>query len=184
MFCAIALTSEARDRVARHVASLRQLVPDARASWTRPENIHLTLKFLGDISPASVSDLSDAAKRAVAKLEGFTIRVEQAGFFPPRGAPRVLWLGINDEEAQLAQLHDRLEVECAKAGFPRENRPFRPHLTIARLRQASHAATLASTHLQMDFAPVEVAISALLVIRSELSSSGSKYTVISAASLG
>ena len=138
-----------------------------------------TLKFLGNISTASVSDFSEAASRAASSVKRFEIRVEQTGVFPPRGLPRVLWLGVNDGDGKLAQLHKRLEAESGKAGFLPEHRPFRPHLTIARVRQAAHASALAAAHVQMEFDPLELVVSELLVIRSELGSAGSKYTVIS-----
>lgn len=179
VFCAIDLTREVRQRVVQHATHLRSLVKEASASWTRPENIHLTLKFLGDIPHASLSNLSDAASRAVSDSKSFTVTLEQTGVFPPRGLPRVLWLGINDRKGKLSELHARLDAESEKAGFAKETRPFHPHLTVARLRHPENARTLASVHLQTQFEPVEIEVSELSVIRSELNSAGSKYTVIS-----
>ncbi len=179
VFCAIELPDEARERLMAHSAFLRKQVPEALASWSRAGSIHLTLKFLGDVPQPTLQDLSNAAARAVAGLEPFTIRLEETGVFPPHGSPRVLWIGVNDLEAKLGELHSRVEHEAARAGFQKETRPFRPHLTLARLRKSQPAGNLASAHKAIVFESAEIRVSELLVIRSELSSEGSRYTAIS-----
>ena len=179
VFCAVALPRDLHERLTTHINSIRDTVPDARASWSRADNIHLTLKFLGDISLLQVEKLSQAASRSVEDIAPFKIVLEQTGIFPPHGSPRVLWIGVNDLEGKLGELHARLEEAAARSGFQKEPRPFRPHLTLARLRQPQHARTLASAHKAMEFEPAEIAVSELLVIRSELSSTGSHYTTIS-----
>jgi 2'-5' RNA ligase len=183
VFCAVETSKQVRELVLRHIAGLREAAPEAKASWARDTNLHLTLKFLGDIPSRSVADLSNAASRAVAGLAPFSIRLEQTGVFPKHGSPRVLWIGINDFSGRLGELHTQLESESAKVGFEKDARPFHPHLTIARLRQPQAARTLAAAHLQLEFAPLEIAVSEFLVIRSELGSAGSKYTVVSRHSL-
>jgi 2'-5' RNA ligase len=184
IFCAIELSETTRLLVLRHIARLKETLPQAKASWARDANLHLTLKFLGEIPKTSVADFSAAVSRAVGDAQAFSIRLEQTGTFPSRGQPRVLWIGINDRSGQLAQLHVRLEEESAQAGFAKDTRPYHPHLTIARLRQADNARALATAHQQMEFEPLETAVAELLVIRSELSSEGSKYTVVSRHALG
>lgn len=179
VFCAIEIPEPVRQTVLQHIASLKEAVPDAKASWSRDANLHLTLKFLGEIPQTSVADISTAASQAVAGLASFSIRLEQTGVFPSQGQPRVLWIGINDSSGKLIDVHARLEDESASAGFVKDSRPFHPHLTVARLRQPRHARTLAVTHRELKFEPAEIAVAELLVIRSELSSEGSKYTVVS-----
>ena len=179
VFCAIELEEAARQRILHHITRLRAAVPDARASWSGDSNLHLTLKFVGEIHQGSVPQFSNAISRAVAGFAPFTIQLEQSGVFPRHGPPRVLWIGITDVEGKLSELHRRVEDESAAEGFPKEDRPFAPHLTIARLRHPQHARTLAAAHKQLNFEPVAVAVSELLVIRSELSSAGSRYTVVS-----
>ena len=179
VFCAIELPPSIRGLVAQHIANLKEALPDARASWAREGNIHLTVKFLGEISRTSVANLSNAASRAVAGIEPFSIRLEHTGVFPNQRQPRVLWIGLTDSSGRLGELHKRLEEEAAKEGFKRESRPFHPHLTVARLRQAANARTLAEAHQQLEFNAAEIQVSELVVIRSELSSAGSNYTTIS-----
>lgn len=184
IFCAVEVPPVVRQRVLQHIESIRKAVPDAKASWSRDANIHLTLKFLGDITPAAVTKLSSAAARAVAGLAPFPIQFKDTGVFPNQRQPRVLWIGVTEASNKLTELHARLEAEAAKEGFEREGRRFHPHLTAARLRQPVNARALAEAHQRLGFAPVEILVSELLVIRSELSSAGSKYTVISQHALG
>ena len=183
VFCAIALPRDLHERLTTHIKRLRDIVPDARASWSRADNIHLTLKFLGDITLPQVEKLSEAVSRSVEDFAPFKIVLEQTGFFPAHGSPRVLWIGVNDLEGKLGELYARLEDETANSGFHKEPRPFHPHLTLARLRKPQHARTLASAHKAMEFEPAEIVVSELLVIRSELSNTGSHYTTISQHSL-
>jgi RNA 2',3'-cyclic 3'-phosphodiesterase len=163
----------------RHIERLREALPQAQASWSRAENTHLTIKFLGDIQTTRLSNLSNAAERAVRGVPPFQITVDDTGVFPKHGAPRVLWIGVRDASGKLAELHNRFEEECAGEGFVREEKPFHPHLTIARLRKPQGARTLAAAHEEMPFEPVALAVAELLVIRSEPSGAGSKYTVVS-----
>jgi 2'-5' RNA ligase len=162
-----------------HINRLREAVPHAQATWSREENTHLTLKFLGEIQTSRLSNLSNAAALAVANLSSFGITLANTGVFPKHGAPRVLWIGVQDESGKLAELHTSLEQACAREGFAREERPFHPHLTIARLRKPQGATALAAAHKEMRFAPVILAVAELLVIRSEPSGAGSRYTTIS-----
>jgi len=179
VFCAIDLPHDIREMVMAHIMRLRQAVPEAQASWSRPDNIHLTLKFLGEIHQSRIESLSRAAAYAATGNGSFPIRVQGSGVFPTRGEPHVLWIGIEDPQGRLGELYGRLEVECAKAGFKKEARPFHPHLTVARLRKPQHARAVASAHKAMELEPAKIVVAELLVIRSELSSEGSRYTVIS-----
>jgi 2'-5' RNA ligase len=179
VFCAIELPESVRGLVLRHIARLQEALPQARASWARDSSLHLTLKFLGEIRQSSVSDFSKAASLAVADVAPFSILLSGRGVFPSHGQPRVLWLGINDLSGQLIELHARIEAEAEKAGFAKEPRRFRPHLTVARLRHPDNARALAAAHEKMEIEPVDIDVTELLVIRSELSSEGSKYNVVS-----
>jgi RNA 2',3'-cyclic 3'-phosphodiesterase len=184
VFCAIELPQHVCDLVLRHIAKLKESTTQARASWARAAGLHLTIKFLGEIPQGAVGDLSAAADRAAASVAPFALRLERSGVFPERGPAKVLWIGVNDLTKGLTRLQATLEEECALSGFDRETRPFRPHLTVARLRNPKDARVLAAAHRSLKFEPVEFEIRELLVIRSELSSEGSKYSVISRHAFG
>jgi len=179
VFCAIELPSLVLEKISEHITRLRAAAPDSPASWSRPENVHLTLKFIGEIAQIRVSDLSQAAANAVAGFSPFEIVIKETGSFPKRGTPRVFWIGIEDHSGQLAQLQAKLEEECLRLGFEKEVRAFNPHLTIARGRKPQGARALATAHKEMGFPSTEVCVNQLSVIRSELSSKGSNYTTIS-----
>lgn len=179
VFCAVELPFEIRAAAAAQAARLRRDFPEARASWARPESLHITLKFVGEIEAARVGDLSRAAGAAAGGAEPFRLTIEESGTFPPRGAARVLWLGVKDAAGQLARLQRRLEQECEAAGFPGEARAFKPHLTLARIRAPQGAHALSESHRRTPFGPQHFDVTELLVIRSELGPGGSRYTPLS-----
>jgi 2'-5' RNA ligase len=174
-FCAIELPDEVRTRLHDHVRRLREAVPDASASWSRPENVHLTLKFFGNVPKGKLPRISEAAKRATQEFSSFSIRIGGTGVF----RTQVLWIGIEDPSGQVSALQRRFEEECAKEGFAKENRAYKPHLTIARIRRPEGARKLTETHQQTRFDAVELTVREIVVFRSELSPKGSRYTAIS-----
>lgn len=179
VFCAIELPSQVIEKISEHITRLRAAAPESPASWIRPENVHLTLKFIGEIAQNRVGDLSQAAATAVAGFSPFEILIKDTGSFPKHGTPRVFWIGVDDYSGKLTQLQAKLEDECLQLGFAKEARAFNPHLTIARGRKPQGARALAAAHKEMGFASAEVSVRELTVIRSELSSAGSNYTVVS-----
>jgi len=176
LFIAIEIPSPVRRLVGQHIDRLRAELPEARASWTREQNLHLTLKFLGNTPVARVEALSRAVQRAAAKVPAFELAIRGSGLFPARGKPKVLWIGMIDSSGNLDRLYRLLEEECEQLGFPRETRSFHPHLTIARLREAQ--GELGELHKSITFPAVEVIARDVCVIRSELSNQGSCYTTI------
>jgi RNA 2',3'-cyclic 3'-phosphodiesterase len=179
MFCAVELPEEVRARLQEHIARLRKEFPDAAASWSRVENIHLTLKFFGNVAIDRIPAISAAAARAVSVFAPFMIDVGNTGVFPRPSRVQVLWIGVSDPLGKLSALHKRLENECATEGFPKEDRAYRPHLTIVRIRKPDGTRQLADAHLNTDFPMIVVPVHELILFRSELSSKGSRYTPIS-----
>jgi RNA 2',3'-cyclic 3'-phosphodiesterase len=179
VFVAIQLPLELRESITKHISCLREQFPDVRASWSREENVHLTLKFVGDTPVKLVEDLSQAVAQSALAVPAFQLTIEGCGAFPSRGTPRVLWVGIESPTGELGKLHHALERDCESKGFARERRPFHPHLTIARLRKPHGARQLAEVHRQTIFEKRVVSVNEVCVIRSELSPDGSRYTVLS-----
>ncbi len=185
LFIAIELPAEIRHAIQRHIDQLRAALPDVRASWTREDNLHLTLKFLGDLAVNRVESLSQALMHAGARTNPFNLVIQGCGAFPPRGKPKVLWIGISPEtESACLDLYEAIEDSCAKAGFKRDERKFHPHLTIARLRHPAGARELANLHRETKFEPMALKVNSACLIRSELNSSGSRYTVVARHELG
>jgi 2'-5' RNA ligase len=179
VFCAINLPNEIKAAAAEHQGHLRAVAPQVRASWEHPAKLHLTLKFLGEIELPRVESLTQAAGRAAEGLRPFELSLAGTGSFPPKGHPRVLWLGVEDPSGLLAELHARLEEECSREGFPREPKAFRPHLTLARLRSREGAERLGALHRETSFEAQTFTVSELFVIRSELLPGGARHTPIS-----
>ena len=177
VFCAVELPDAVRARLEEHVRRLRKEVPDVAASWSRVENIHLTLKFFGNVEVKRIEKISAAAERVAKQFSTFQIGVGGTGVFPRPSRPQVLWIGVSDPSGQLSALQEKFEDECAAEGFEKEDRAYRPHLTIARLRKPE--VLLANTHLKMPFEMIQIQLTELVVFRSELSSKGSRYTPIS-----
>ena len=179
MFCAFELPETLRTRINQHSERVREAVPEAAASWSRAENIHLTVKFFGNVDHQRVPVISAAAARAVKEFSPIQIGVGKTGVFPRPSRPQVLWIGVEDPSGRLAALHQQLEHQFVVEGFPKEDRAFRPHLTIARIRKPHNSDQLAQAHLGMEFSSLAIELRELVLVRSELSSKGSKYTAIS-----
>ena len=179
VFCAVDLPDALKARAVEHIAALRERFPRVRVSWDRAEKFHITLKFLGEVAAPRVEDLARAAGIAASRVEPFRLLLGGPGTFPPKGAPRVLWLGIGDPSGRLASLQRSLEDECAAERFPREARPFHPHLTVGRVREQAGARALGEAHRAAAFEAEEFEVTELLVVRSELGPGGSRYTVLS-----
>lgn len=119
---------------ARHIQTLLQKRIQGPARWVRPEGIHLTIKFLGDVSPERRADIEGLLARQVRGTAPLSFQVSGPGAFPTIDRPRVIWLGIGGDTGPLEALQRRLEDAFASLGFAREERPFRPHLTLARVK--------------------------------------------------
>ncbi|MEK7364476.1 MAG: RNA 2',3'-cyclic phosphodiesterase [candidate division NC10 bacterium] len=178
-FVAILLNDEVRAAVAAEVARLRPLAP--RVGWVAAPNLHLTLKFLGELPPDALEQVKDGLTEAVTGAIPFSLRFQGLGAFPGMVRPRVLWVGVA-EGAQVAQaLQARVEAALGRRGFPREDRPFSAHLTIGRVREPRGLAGLQEAmarDARMDFGRLEAR--ALSLMRSDLSPAGSRYAEFAA----
>jgi 2'-5' RNA ligase len=111
---------------------LRKYGSDVR--WVAINSIHLTLKFLGEVEPALIQDLSEALEKASVSEGTLALRLHGLGCFPNQKNPRVIWCGIEGDTDGLARLQQKVEAVCQQFGFAPEDRPFRPHLTLGRVR--------------------------------------------------
>ena len=127
IFIGIDLDEEVRGKIARFLEGASGFAPEAR--WVRPESLHITLKFIGEQMPERV----EAITQRLRQVQGspFEIRLSGYGFFPTAKAPRVFWIGIH-AASTLAELAGQIDVAVAELGVPREDRPYSPHLTLAR----------------------------------------------------
>ncbi len=113
-----------------------------RARWVRPENIHLTLKFLGDLDPDDIDKIGAAMTGAAIDFSPITMSVRGIGVFPGIKRPRVIWLALGGDIRSLLALQGRLEEKLAGVGFPKDKRSFKAHLTLGRIKQSANPAVI------------------------------------------
>jgi 2'-5' RNA ligase len=148
------------------------------AKWVNPENIHLTLKFLGEIKDEQVVDVCNIACDVVRLHKAFELDVESVGHFGGRSA-RVLWVGAGQNCEKLLQLQEDLEQQLDLAGWPRETRKFSGHLTLCRIRNAKAGVKLAQMAQQYkDFKLGTMPADSVSVYQSQLTPKGPIYTVL------
>jgi len=149
-------------------------------SWARPDTIHLTLKFLGEIDEKKALAVETALETASAGIGPFTLEVGGVGAFPNSRAPRVVWAGIK-ESTELLTLQKRIDEQLATAGFAPDGRPFTPHLTLCRIKSAGDARTigrLVAELGQKTQAKAAFTVSSFSFMKSVLKPQGAVHTVI------
>jgi RNA 2',3'-cyclic 3'-phosphodiesterase len=179
-FVAVLLPEELRARLAAVCADPRET---RGLSWVRADNLHLTLRFLGEVEPPVLEDVREAVRDAAAAVPPFTVSLGGLGGFPPGRAPRVLWAGVLAGREEMTALHRALEMALAARGIPEEEgRPFHPHVTLGRSRDPRGAGGLLST---LGAGPVfgEAAVTALHLMRSALHPRGARYSIVAEAPL-
>jgi len=163
------------------LARLEELRPGSRGiRWVRPDQLHLTLKFMGEAPAAKLPKIETALREVACTLSPIELVLKAGGVFPPSGPPRVVWLGLAPQ-VELSALANRVEKALAPLGFPPERRPFAPHLTLGR---AEPGAVFDRTALGQGFTVEQVAVDRLSLVRSELRPGGSVYATVAEWRLG
>jgi RNA 2',3'-cyclic 3'-phosphodiesterase len=156
-----------------------------RISWTRPQGQHLTLKFFGDISSGDVKNICSTVQNRIVSEPSLNLKVEKLGVFPDARRPRVIWCGVTGDVKKLFVLQKQLDSNFANIGFPAEDRPFRAHLTLGRIKD-SHGLTGISEALAKysAFTAGEFSCAELILFQSKLSPQGAIYTKLAEFALG
>ena len=184
-FIAIALPDEALADCVALIESARSRHPTSAVKWVRPEGLHMTLRFLGAVELDRLSATREAVDQAASTADPFSVTLTDAGAFPSARRPRTLWLGVGDGAATVSALAATLEDRLSDAGWPRESRPFRSHLTVARADQSPDAASLAGllVGLAGDWRTT-FRVDRLILFRSLLGRGSAVYEQIHTARLG
>lgn len=149
-------------------------------SWVRPESIHLTLKFLGEIDDAKALKISAELQKATEGISPFKLEVGGVGSFPNAKAPKVVWAGIK-ESAGLLKLQKKIDERLASIGFEAENRPFTPHLTLCRIKSAEEGRALGKLVTESasgEQAKAAFTVDSFVFMKSVLKPSGAEHTAI------
>jgi len=182
LFLAINLDHQLRQEVHDATAPLREALPAAK--WVAAPRLHLTLKFLGEQPEEIAMRIADAMTKVAARHRELAIVLGGVGAFPNLRRPRTVWMGVHPEP-RLELLHHDIEVACEALGHELEGRPFRPHLTLARVRERPNGdepRALSRAARRVDFEG-EVPVRSIDLMSSELSANGPEYRLIAAAAL-
>lgn len=153
----------------------RHIFGDVR--WVRPEAVHLTLKFFGDVPECDVANISAVAGRAAAGARPLDLTIGGIGVFPDPHRPRIIWLGMGGETERLVTFQQGMERELEKIGFPGEERPFRPHLTLARIKSSRGLTGLEKALEKGEtYAAGRFTATGLCLFKSDLTPRGAIYT--------
>jgi len=179
-FVAIALEPGLVTELKKVQQQLGAQLPVETVRWVRPEQLHLTLKFLGRVSRASLNDLAAALQRACSGFSSFRLTLEKVGCFPNTANPRVVWIGIHGELESLRNLQTRIERETQAFGDHSEDRAFRPHLTIGRVKaQGKGAGTVGGLVERAEVSKLgDWTVRQVHLIQSDLSPAGARYTTL------
>ena len=176
-FVAVEIPEDVRAALDAVQERLRQQL--VRARWVRSGSMHLTLKFLGDIPAAQVAGVADALRVAARGHAALRLSAAGIGAFPGLRRPRILWAGFSGETEPLADLQRSVEEGLAALGFPREERPFRAHLTLGRFSEPVAPGPLGEALKAFATASFgEFAVQELVLFQSELKPSGAVYTAL------
>ncbi len=178
-FIAIDLSNEVTDHLAQVISDLQKRMPSGAVKWSFPKNIHLTLKFLGDVSVQNLNLLKDALRVGTAGREVFDISVGGMGVFPKIIQPRVIWVGVEAPD-DLASLQRAIENDMRRLGYARERRSFTPHLTLGRVSRNANPQELRQIiqvlqNYKVGFLGVS-RVTAVHLYRSDLNPGGAVYT--------
>lgn len=186
LFLASELSPDLQDTIHTAAAGLRDMLRGDLIRWVPAHNVHLTLKFLGDVSPTSLDLIKQMMVTEAAQYPAFDVQVEGLGCYPNPRRPRVLWVGLR-APAELASLQRAIDAAAARLGYESEERDFSPHLTIGRVRQNASSTDLHNIRTALDEIRVgwlgTARVDAVHLFKSELRPEGSIYTRLFSAPL-
>ena len=186
-FIAVEISQEVHKAIETETAPLRAALDKSLVRWAPTSNMHLTLKFLGDTSPANVEMLSQILSVEAGQHTTFEIQFKGLGVFPNPKLPRVIWIGIQAPD-ELTTLQRGIEAAAAKLGYPPEKRPFSPHLTIGRVKQNVNSGDMQKIRTALEETKIgvlgTVPVNAVHLFKSDLKPTGAVYTRLHSALLG
>lgn len=182
VFIAIELPNEVKAALTALQEELQQTRADV--AWTKADNFHLTLKFLGEVETYLVSHITNACREAAASASAFSLQIKTTGVFPNVKQPKVLWAGLAGELDKLQALHRQLDAKLHALGFAKEARAFNPHLTLGRVKSLKNVAAVTANLLMSDLPALSFFVSELVVMQSQLHPAGSIYTPLAHCKLG
>lgn len=181
-FIAVEVPDAVKNQVAELENRLKGTGTDIK--WVEPGNIHITLKFLGNVEMDRLAVIREGLGEALDSIRPFALRLGRVGAFPDMNRPRVFWVSVTEGRDELTAMQQGIETELHARGFVREERPFSPHLTIGRVRSPRGLARLTELVRSTEFETEPFEVSRAAVVKSDLNPDGPVYTVIDHVELG
>jgi RNA 2',3'-cyclic 3'-phosphodiesterase len=175
-FIAVELNSSLREALARIQKELKSSGADAK--WVKPENIHLTLKFLGAIPLDKIETINRVLQDIADQFPAFAISLSQLGAFPKIEFPRVIWIDLKEGKETLERLAKEIEAKLSSLGFPPEDRAFQTHITLARIKSAQNRLNLVKQLKETDVPALNQKIDKITFFKSTLTPKGPVYEVL------
>jgi 2'-5' RNA ligase len=188
-FIAVELSDEARTALADLQNRLKTIVPPHAVRWTAPASIHLTLHFLGDITPEDIARITDVLRISAGTCSAFNLSLGGLGCFPNTRRPRIIWAGVSGQIQVLTKLHQDLGEKLKVIGYSPETRPYSPHLTLGRVKDGIPQRLISQLGQALEQAQgeiehlAELPVTEISLMRSELNPAGAVYTQIASVAL-
>lgn len=182
LFIALAIPPEVRREIARFQGQLQRVAPPNAIRWTRPDQFHVTLKYLGDVPSDQIVALEKAVATVCAGCPALKITARGAGFFPNIKRPRVIWTGIADERGQLAELHRQFALALQPFAPADQTERFAGHITLGRFKPGRYAAVEKLRERVTDLRTRDFGgwlVGEVEIFRSELTATGALHTPLS-----
>lgn len=178
-FIAIELSQEIKEALIKIENELQETIRGVK--WVEPENIHLTLKFLGHIENETVEKIKVILKEIATGTKPFKIKLSSAGVFPSPSQPRVIWVGIEEGKKESSELANMIEEKTTPLGIEKEARAFHPHLTLARIKFLKDKSSVKNAFGSLKVPQVEMTATKITLFQSTLSPEGPTYTALETA---
>lgn len=150
---------------------------DAAVAWIRPDRIHLTLKFLGNVDPERIPAIQEALASVSRTMQPFRLQAAGCGAFPSIKQMRVVWVGLRGDDGRLGELKRQVEAATVPLGFESEDRPFKPHLTLGRVKGRQRLSVLQEILMaNQSFEAEAFDVTEVVLYKSELRPDGARYT--------
>jgi len=182
LFVAILLSDEVRATLGRVQKDLDRACQGVR--WVRQDQLHVTVKFLGDVPDGDVPSVTQAIERGASEGAPFSMTLESAGCFPPRGGVRIVWAGASDPTGTMQRSAEAINRELENMGFERERRPWSPHITIGRVKFDNSAGRTRSAVERVTYSGIDQAVDSVSLMSSVLSPKGPAYAQVFSCALG
>ncbi|MFC1569221.1 RNA 2',3'-cyclic phosphodiesterase [bacterium] len=175
-FIAVHLSDRVREQIAEFQSGLKRSAADVK--WVRPESMHITLKFLGDIAPDQIKSITNIMHELSRPVNSFMLTIRGVGCFPNESRPRVLWLGIQTDNDVLINIGNGLNAALQDIDFEPEKRSFKPHLTLGRVKSQKNIYDVVQQMHAEGFDSEPFCVDTIHLMQSKLKPSGAEHNIL------